>query len=430
MPMMYCRVEGKRTNYAAANLKCDAKKPCLLLVRQYVLLILLFPLLSSFFSAYVNGHIGNERLRNMALERKSEFDSGTYTEKRKLATEIVDEITKTLSPPGRFLKKASKELIASYSDQQEASKDEASEAVDNKEGNNVTMTTEGVDEAGADNSADTAMKTESTTTVGGDDTAIATVGTTKDDDAPAGGDEETTSVEPGKATATTDIDDNNNNNKTSSSSSSTTTKIIKLIDDIWEELSYDKAIHKACQVMRDISRPDRKYREERKNERISNKRRKLSGSGGDVVTIFVPTEDSSGIATTTEVGAPVAAADATTTPAAVFASAAAKKEEEQQGGDEAQQVQATAATDGGDVVASAAEGDQNDIKMEDADDIATPTNSNAATSTTEQEDDDETKSKEATAVVENVVDNALLDNDTDPAVAGDTGTKEKIIYSI
>ena len=59
----------------------------------------------------MNGHIGNERLRKMALERKSEFDSGTYTEKRKLATEIVDVITKTLSPPGRFLKKASKELI-------------------------------------------------------------------------------------------------------------------------------------------------------------------------------------------------------------------------------------------------------------------------------------------------------------------------------
>ena len=409
-------------------MRCN--KTYLFLARQYFLLILLFPLLSSFFSAYVNGHIGNERLRKMALERKSEFDSGTYTEKRKLATEIVDVITKTLSPPGRFLKKASKELIASYSDQQEASKDEASEAVDNKEGNDVTMTTESGDGAGAGNSADTAMKTESTTTVGDDDTAIATVGITKDDEAPAGGDEETTSVEPGKATATTDIDGNNSN---SNKSSSTTTKIIKLIDDIWEELSYDKAIHKACQVMRDISRPDRKYREERKNERISNKRRKLSGSGGDVVTIFVPTEDSSGIATTTEVGAPVAAdaaTDATTTPAAVFASAAAKKEEEQQGGDEAQQVQATAATDGGDVVASAAEGDQNDIKMEDADDIATPTNSNAATSTTEQEDDDETKSKEATAVVENVVDNALLDNDTDPAVAGDTGTKEKIVYSI
>jgi hypothetical protein len=408
-------------------MRCN--KACPFLVRQYVLPILSFPLFSSFFSAYVNGHIGNERLRKMALERKSEFDSGTYTEKRKLATEIVDDITKTLSPPGRFLKKASKELIASYLDQQEASKDEASEAVDKKEGNDVTMTTESGDGAGAGNSADTAMKTESTTTVGDDDTVIATVGITKVDDAPAGGDEETPSVEPGKATATTDTDGNNNNNKTSSSSS-TTTKIIKLIDDIWEELSYDKAIHKACQVMRDISRPDRKYREERKNERISNKRRKLSGSGGDVVTIFVPTEDSSGIATTTEVGAPVAAADATTTPAAVFASAAAKKEEEQQGGDEAQQVQATAATDGGDVVASAAEGDQNDIKMEDADDIATPTNSNAATSTTEQEDDDETKSKEATAVVENVVDNALLDNDTDPAVAGDTGTKEKIVYSI
>jgi hypothetical protein len=372
----------------------------------------------SFFSfsssAYVNGHIGNERLRKMALERKSEFDSGTYTEKRKLATEIVDVITKTLSPPGRFLKKASKELIASYSDQQGASKDEASEAVDNKEGNDVTMTTEGGDGSGAGNIADTSMKTESTTTAG-DNTATATVGTTKKDDAAAGGDEESILAEAGKvtATATTDIDGGNNTN---SKSSSPATKIIKLIDDIWEELSYDKAIHKACQVMRDISRPDRKYREERKNERISNKRRKLSGSSGDVVTIFVPTEDSSGTASTTEVGAPVAAAT-TTTPAAVFASAAAKKEEEQQGSDEAQQglqqVQATAATDGGDVV---------DTQMEDADDTAIATNNNVATSTTEQEDDDETKSKEATAVVENVVDNALLDNDAD--AVGNTSTIE------
>mmetsp|Transcript_240 Transcript_240/g.493 ORF Transcript_240/g.493 Transcript_240/m.493 type:complete len:233 (+) Transcript_240:410-1108(+) len=48
---------------------------------------------------------------------------------------------------------------------------------------------------------------------------------------------------------------------------------------MWEELSDDKAIHKACQVMRDISRPDRKYREERKEERLKHKhskRRKLN----------------------------------------------------------------------------------------------------------------------------------------------------------
>ena len=59
----------------------------------------------------------------------------------------------------------------------------------------------------------------------------------------------------------------------------------KLIDGMWEELSDDKAIHKACQVMRDIARPDRKYREERKEERLKNKRRKVGGGGiGAVVS--------------------------------------------------------------------------------------------------------------------------------------------------
>jgi hypothetical protein len=60
--------------------------------------------------------------------------------------------------------------------------------------------------------------------------------------------------------------------------------------------------------------------------------------------------------------------------------------------------------------------------MENADDTDIATNNNVATSTTEQEDDDETKSKEATAVVENVVDNALLDNDAD--AVGNTSTIE------
>jgi len=65
----------------------------------------------------------------------------------------------------------------------------------------------------------------------------------------------------------------------SSSSKNNANRVIKLIDDMWEVLSYDKAIHKACQVMRDISRTDRKYRQVRKNERLLNKRRKLSGGG-------------------------------------------------------------------------------------------------------------------------------------------------------
>ncbi len=54
--------------------------------------------------AFVNGHIGNNRLRILAQERKIQFDSGNYTEKRALATEIV-QIIKALEPPGRFLKR-------------------------------------------------------------------------------------------------------------------------------------------------------------------------------------------------------------------------------------------------------------------------------------------------------------------------------------
>lgn len=95
--------------------------------------------------AFVNGHTGNQRLRNLAVERKQHFDNGNYTEKRTLAQEIVMQI-RSLDPPGRFLKQG-------------------------KESNQ------------------------------------------------------------------------------------------------WEELNDERAIHKACQVMRDISRPDRKEREERRKER-------------------------------------------------------------------------------------------------------------------------------------------------------------------
>lgn len=56
-------------------------------------------------SQFVNGHTGNQRLRQLAVARKSQFDEGTYTEKRALATEIVS-IIKDLTPPGRFLRKA------------------------------------------------------------------------------------------------------------------------------------------------------------------------------------------------------------------------------------------------------------------------------------------------------------------------------------
>ncbi|KAG7354572.1 hypothetical protein IV203_003928 [Nitzschia inconspicua] len=130
--------------------------------------------------AFVNGHIGNTRLRTLALERKRQFDSGTYADKRTLATEIVQTI-QSLSPPGRFLKRANVDK-------------------DNKDEQDKTGE----------------LKIEETTT--GD-----------------------------------------------------------LIDGMWEQLSDEKAIHKACQVMRDIDRPDRKHREERKEER---KRRKLAKAGG------------------------------------------------------------------------------------------------------------------------------------------------------
>lgn len=57
--------------------------------------------------AFVNGHVGNERLRRLAQERKAQFDAGNYTEKRGLATEIVTAI-RSLDPPGRFLRRAKK----------------------------------------------------------------------------------------------------------------------------------------------------------------------------------------------------------------------------------------------------------------------------------------------------------------------------------
>jgi hypothetical protein len=54
--------------------------------------------------AFVNGHVGNERFRCLAIERKPLFDAGNYTDKRALATEMVN-IIRNLNPPGRFLKR-------------------------------------------------------------------------------------------------------------------------------------------------------------------------------------------------------------------------------------------------------------------------------------------------------------------------------------
>lgn len=108
--------------------------------------------------AFVNGHVGNGRLRELALARKTPFDSGTYTEKRTLATEVVT-IIRSLDPPGRFLKKLNPAMV---------------------------KPPDSLDESGR-----------------------------------------------------------------------------ALFAEGWEELSDEKAIHKACQVMRDIDRADRKDRIER-----------------------------------------------------------------------------------------------------------------------------------------------------------------------
>lgn len=40
------------------------------------------------------------------------------------------------------------------------------------------------------------------------------------------------------------------------------------LDGTWDELNDEKAIHKACQVMRDIDRPDRKDREVRRRKKL------------------------------------------------------------------------------------------------------------------------------------------------------------------
>ena len=138
----------------------------------------------------MNGHSGNQRLRTLALERKTAFDAGNYTEKRSLAAEIV-QIIKALDPPGRFLKRAAKKT-APDADADEEAKDEE------------PVKKEGVD------------------------------GWTAPDKA--------------------EISD-------------------------WEELGDEKSIHKACQVMRDIDRPDRKDREER---RAKKKQKVLEGKSGKV----------------------------------------------------------------------------------------------------------------------------------------------------
>lgn len=68
----------------------------------------------------MNGHVGNQRFRKLAIERKAQFDAGNYSEKRTLASEIVGVI-RSLDPPGRFLKR-----VANHGGETAKSKEEAS----------------------------------------------------------------------------------------------------------------------------------------------------------------------------------------------------------------------------------------------------------------------------------------------------------------
>lgn len=166
--------------------------------------------------AFVNGHVGNERLRKLAQERKRAFDSGSYTEKRQLATEIV-QIIRSLDPPGRFLKRVAPKKPS----KQMSTESDSPEAIS---GGTVPP------EKGSDDN-------KGPTDEGGTKPS-------QPQDAGEGNEART--------------DEGGSN----------------IIDGIWEELSDEMSIHKTCQVMRDIARPDRKHREERRQER---KRIKMLG---------------------------------------------------------------------------------------------------------------------------------------------------------
>ena len=170
--------------------------------------------------AYVNGHTGNHRLRQMATARKTQFDNGNYTEKRALATEIVMQI-RNLNPPGRFLRKLPSGSAASSS-------------------SNGVIVQGGPEFEG--------------------------------------------------------IASTNNGDTT-----------------LWEELSDERAIHKACQVMRDMDRADRKDREERRKLRLLKKQGKLPATA---TTTTAPS-------TTTDSTSPTGPQDPSTAVAAAAAAAAA-----------------------------------------------------------------------------------------------------------
>ncbi len=168
----------------------------------------------------MNGHIGNERLRTLAQERKRAFDAGSYTEKRQLATEIV-QIIRSLDPPGRFLKRVTPSK-ASSSSSSKPTTDGNNPVAAPKDGGAVPSENGSIDNGPSE--------------VGGEP------GQPEQHGEASGGARE----EGGP----------------------------NIVDGIWEELSDEMSIHKTCQVMRDIARPDRKHREERRLER---KRIKMLG---------------------------------------------------------------------------------------------------------------------------------------------------------
>jgi hypothetical protein len=70
--------------------------------RNRSLSLLSCPSPSHFRGASVNGHKGNTYFRSMCFSRKAEFESGSHAVKRRLATEIVNNVK---SKGGRFLKR-------------------------------------------------------------------------------------------------------------------------------------------------------------------------------------------------------------------------------------------------------------------------------------------------------------------------------------
>jgi len=157
--------------------------------------------------AFVNGHVGNQRFRKLAVDRKPQFDAGNYSVKRALATEIVG-IIRSLDPPGRFLKRVKKK----------------------KKKNNTTV---------RDNQQQTTTTDQNNNNKDDND---------NNDNNHAGDDNTDNS-------STTGEDNNNNDNTTDNGNNREVP--VRGLDGSWEELSDDRAIHKACQVMRDINRPDR-----------------------------------------------------------------------------------------------------------------------------------------------------------------------------